>query len=313
MPNFNWRPYAAFGILGLTLLSIFTLVVWDEATRLAQESLRDQSRAKAHIEYAEDRIDQNCLSLEGMALRDCIHQEIQSAQDHYRSESDLDAQQAMARFTRIMGYTGIAGLFLGVASVGLILATLWETRAGVEIMRKEQRPWLKIEFGVEGNLYERNGEIRGKILFEIKNIGTSPAILSNFLVTEVVCESGVMVNRASLDIDRKISREEEVISRNDFMRRVIFPNDSFRVLNDVTIPRHTVFPDKEWCQPLVILPCVYCASEGGDFFHTVVYRRMARVSADGNISAKMISRTDLTQGGDRLALIESHVISDKIK
>jgi hypothetical protein len=208
MFKFNWRPYAAFGTLGLALFSIFTLIVWEEAAKLAEERLRDEHRAQTHIEYAEDRIDENCLSLEGVALRNCIHQEIQSAQDHYRSESDLDAQQAMARFTRIMGYTGIAGLVLGVASVSLILATLWETRAGVEVMRKEQRPWLRVEMSVEGGLFEKDGEVRTIIRCEIKNIGTSPAVTSSFMRPEIVCEATAFENRASLNLHEKFLGRE---------------------------------------------------------------------------------------------------------
>lgn len=90
--------------------------------------MRGEKTAEYHDRYAEDRIDEKCLSLEPIPMRNCIHQEIESARNHERSEQDLDAQQAMARFTKVMGYTAILGLAAGIVSIVLIFLTLRATQ-----------------------------------------------------------------------------------------------------------------------------------------------------------------------------------------
>jgi len=49
------------------------------------------------------------------ALRDCFNLQIEATSEHRRAEQDLDAQQQMALFTRVMGYTAIAGIGIGIA------------------------------------------------------------------------------------------------------------------------------------------------------------------------------------------------------
>jgi len=102
--------------------------IFFELSQQADQSAHRDYSTQAHIDYAEDAIDRECLNLEGMALRDCIHENIESARDHNRAESDLDAQEQMAQFTRIMGYAAIAGLFIGLVSVIAIFLTLRATQ-----------------------------------------------------------------------------------------------------------------------------------------------------------------------------------------
>ena len=216
MPDRYWRGPLAFIALGACIVCIAAWLAWHFSALSTEERLSDQHRAETHIEYAQDRIENNCIALEGMALRDCFQQEIEAAKDHSRAEGDLDAQQAMARFNRVMAYTGIAGLFLAGASVVLILATLWETRSGIEIMRSEQRPWLKIDVGQEG-FFVRSGRTYPQIRFEstIENVGKTAA-------TAVQLDAQITV--AKLDTEER-SIGGWVSHRGSF-DTVMFPNDT---------------------------------------------------------------------------------------
>lgn len=146
MPKRNRNSiYYTWAALAAVLLSVAVMIAWDWSSDLTEQIIRDEQGTQQHIEYAEDRIDEKCLSLKPVALRDCIHQEIESARDHDRANQDLNAQQQMALFTKIMGYTAIAGLVLGAGSIALIFATLREMGNTNRIMREEQRPWLVID------------------------------------------------------------------------------------------------------------------------------------------------------------------------
>jgi len=172
MPKHYWDGRLAIVVFSIVIGAVIIVIVWDEAVRLTENRLRSEQGSKAHIEYAEDRIDQECRRLEGTALRDCVHEQIKSANDHNRAEQDLNAQQVMARFTRVMGYVGIIGLFVGAGFIYLIFATLratqgllWSERAyisyeDVQVVRwfpKGQNPVIKgIGISVFGKNYGKS-------------------------------------------------------------------------------------------------------------------------------------------------------------
>jgi hypothetical protein len=90
----------------------------------------------------------------------------------------------MALFTRVMGFTSVAGFILAAVSVALIFATLRATHAGVLTMRDEQRPWLLFD-GIDAE-YLPEVSISGgapeeaiKFRLKFKNFGASPAIDAN--------------------------------------------------------------------------------------------------------------------------------------
>lgn len=167
-----------WAVLAITLMSILFAFVWDLATDQAEQRVRAEQSTQSHIEYAEDRIDEKCLSLEPVALRDCIHKEIESARDHDRADQDLEAQQQMAFFTKIMAVTAFAGLVLGGISIFVIYATLSEMGRTNQIMRNEQRPWLVLSQGsiphkTMARMYR--GDFFTKTYLDATNKGRLPA------------------------------------------------------------------------------------------------------------------------------------------
>ena len=117
--------WAAAAIIALLVVVAMT---WGLSANQTEQRIRSVQSSQNHIEYAEDRIDKKCLILEPMPMRECIREEIETARDHDRANQDLEAQEQMAAFTKIMGWTAIAGLLLGCGSVVLIFFTLRATQ-----------------------------------------------------------------------------------------------------------------------------------------------------------------------------------------
>lgn len=215
MPERYWHGPLAFVALGLVLLIFALGLTWDFSALLTEERVSEENRSKAHIEYAQDRINENCRALEGMAFRNCVQEEIEASKDHSRAEGDLDAQQAMALFTRWMAYTGVAGVVLAGASVVLILATLWETRSGIEIMRNEQRPWLKLTTEAHCKFTITVGEHPG-VDFQsaIVNVGSTVA-------TQVRLKTRLSVQT----VDGDVIHDGNWVLHGGRYDSVLFPND----------------------------------------------------------------------------------------
>lgn|GEM_PF-5460150 len=165
----------AWIVTGIITLSICSWLAWDFSADQTEERMHGEQRTQQHIEYAKDRIDKECLSLKLIALRDCIHKEIESARDHARAQQDLKAQQKMATFTKIMGYTAIVGLILGAISIGVIVSTLREMSRTNQIMRDEQRPWLTLEIEEYCDFFDAGHGGRIKPAFKFSNKGKMPA------------------------------------------------------------------------------------------------------------------------------------------
>ncbi len=169
--------------LAVILVFAFGTLLWDLASDQAEQRVRGEQSTQSHIEYAEDRIDDKCLSLDLIPLRDCIHKEIESARDHARANQDLDAQQSMAFFTKIMAWTTAGGLVLGAVSIAVIVATLSEMGRTNSIMRYEQRPWLVLtrDIGCDFRDHGHGGSISWSYDFE--NKGKGPAYDAKFNYT----------------------------------------------------------------------------------------------------------------------------------
>lgn len=206
MPDSYWRGPLAYLALALLCISVTAWVSWSVSSDLTEQQVRGEKTAEYHDTYAEEAIDQKCLGLKLPALRDCIHEQIESAHDHERAEQDLDAQQDMARFTKVMGWTAIVSVFLGAGSIVLIFLTLRETQkmakettrigdaqvkisnAAVksaqeankitrEAMQSANRPFVIVatRFVNEGDW--RNGQSSGEWQVELRNYGKSTALI----------------------------------------------------------------------------------------------------------------------------------------
>ncbi len=205
-----------------TIPALFVVVAmtWDLSADQTEQRIRGEQGTQAHIEYAEDRIDDKCLSLEPKALRDCIYEEIESARDHARANQDLNAQQQMAFFTKIMAWTTAGGLALGVISIAVIYSTLTEMGRTNQIMRDEQRPWITLERDTFCDF--RDNEHGCNIIWDInfRNRGKSPAHNVRFNWKVVKC------HRATLQAFLIEEFAQECIENPPFFNTpLVFPDD----------------------------------------------------------------------------------------
>ncbi|NUB42968.1 hypothetical protein GEU84_001095 [Fertoebacter nigrum] len=179
MPESYWRGPLAFVIFGIVLSAVAALLIWDYAAILTEQRVRYEEASRSYADQAAERIKRDCgADLAAASLRDCIRKEIEAAEDSKRAERDLDAQETMARFTRVMGYTGLIGLALGVGSVYLIWATLSETQRMAKITRdigqKQVRAYIAVT-GAELLADLEHGRMMVRIY--IRNSGNSPATM----------------------------------------------------------------------------------------------------------------------------------------
>lgn len=115
-------------LLALVLLSGFTWAVWSIAALNARDALNAERRADQHAAEAQQTIERACAGLEPPALTKCIEEIVKASQEAERSEYDLAAQEAMARWAGWMvAVTGLTFLITGLG-VFLVWSTLLETR-----------------------------------------------------------------------------------------------------------------------------------------------------------------------------------------
>lgn len=182
MSKRDWRTPTVFALTGLLCLGSILYAAWHTGASQAEKRMSREQSAEQHIKYAEDRIDESCTQADRTPLLKCVHDEIKAAQDHSRSESDLDAQMAMALWAKVMTLSGIVGSILASGGLYLVWRTLGTTADAVDaasaanqIMRDGQRPWVVLkrevicEFADKGFL----GQITWNYDFE--NKGKSPA------------------------------------------------------------------------------------------------------------------------------------------
>jgi hypothetical protein len=184
--------------LGCVFLLVLGGLIWREAVYQTEIRLQGERSTQVHFEYAEEQVQRDCAGLSGSELSECVYDEIAAAQDHARAKQDLEAQQEMARFTRLMGLTAIVGLFIGALSVWFIYDTLRaardtaheakkatlaavaaadEAREANRIMRSEARPWVSIDQNVLCDFIHEPGSERCDIWLEytLTNKGKMPA------------------------------------------------------------------------------------------------------------------------------------------
>ncbi|WP_159099632.1 hypothetical protein [Alloyangia pacifica] len=105
------------------------VLIWDLSARLTEQRVRNEEGAKASREQTTERIELHCgANLSPTLLRRCLEDEIEAGEDAKRAERNLQSQEEVALFTRIMGYTGVAGSAVGLLSVFLVYFTLRETQ-----------------------------------------------------------------------------------------------------------------------------------------------------------------------------------------
>lgn len=167
----------ALAVFVLFLLIVFGGLIWDTSAQFTEQRVRYDESVRKRTSDVDERINQECAGeVDHSAMWQCVRNSIEAIEAPWLSRRDLEAQELMARFTRIMGWTGLIGLGIGSGSVYLIWRTLRETRRLAndtrDIGERQVRAYVDVE-----NIAVNDLEI-GKIpfvTFILKNSGASPA------------------------------------------------------------------------------------------------------------------------------------------
>lgn len=228
------------------------------------------------------------------------------------SSSDTLAQWIMAAVTIVA--TVVLLLTLRSANktnAAAVIATEATLEAN-EIMRREQRPWLKISVGLDGGLRKKDDEVRAAIIVIIENIGPMPAVYSKLLSVEILCELEVFKSKDAGGVDKAIEQSQRRLNSETFGRSIIFPREVKKSRHSISVPPLNDSPDKRYSKPLVLVACPYMSVAGGDLYHTAIYRCIVRGTEDNHVSALMIDFDNLEETNKNIGIANS-IIADRIK
>lgn len=194
MSRIHWGNKFAVGLTSLLGVSAFLWVFWDFSAEQTEIRMRGEHSAEIHLEYAEDRIEEHCLSRKGDALMDCIHEEITSGQEHARAQSDLYSQQQMALWAKLMTLVTLIGTLAGIGGIVLIYKTLGATRETNDVTRDIGQAQVRAYVGYKDTIPDTQIDLeKGIYLLKfnvvLTNYGQSPAKeityrVSNFAMPE---------------------------------------------------------------------------------------------------------------------------------
>jgi len=198
-------------------------------------------------------------------------------------------------------------------------AAVATAKAAIEtnkIMRAEQRPWLKLTVGLDGGLFERDGEIRASIVIETVNIGSVPSICPQFIEVGVVCETSDHIGSVDDKFAAMLTSLEKSFDgygrKKNHLRRVIFPQEKTRTVYNIVVPPLSLPQGTTYAKPLVFAACVYKTPDGAELFHTVVFRSIVQGTESGSISGDMINLADIEGTNKRIGISYS-IFSDRVR
>jgi len=172
------RNYALGFLAGSILALSVGYSFWSDATGLeSQIRLQAQEHAEQYANPASVSIEHKAPNISSPRQDNCISTEEDSANEAERGTYDLEAQQIMANWTRVMGKAAIVGMGVGILGLFLIFITFWETRKAAvagrkanDITRDLQRARIVPVTKFEAIPYGKDQFIIG-----CENIGTTPA------------------------------------------------------------------------------------------------------------------------------------------
>lgn len=176
------RNYALGLIAGLIIAFGIGSQFWTPANQLDTSIQRQASKnASEQAKRSDIAVREECAAvLAPPEKRDCIASEAQPYREAERNERDLEAQQVVAIWTRVMGKAAIIGMGVGIVGLFLIFTTFWETRqaaqAGFEANRltaRAQRPWLDFEVKAINALDRVDDALVVRII--VNNLSSYPA------------------------------------------------------------------------------------------------------------------------------------------
>lgn len=228
------RNYAIGLGVGLLIAAGFGSYFWSEVNRLdAEIQVRADEQASQYSDTAYVATECEPNGVTTATDDQCIEAGHEAARQAQRNERDLEAQQRMALWTRVMGQAAIVGMGVGIIGLALIFTTFWETRKtaisaarSIELQMAQNiiPPEIDIQYILHTEDRERWNPVR--ISFVARNIGTTHIRSLRYqdvsvAIPDAKIENATMkvLDRARSMVDLKPNDEASVI---DFTSDEIF-------------------------------------------------------------------------------------------
>lgn len=130
MPN---RPrsklFTAVTLLtGLIVFSLLLILVWETSASHTERHVKAQSNTTEYSYQSQQRIADDCIVLEPIAMAECIKSVIESTYEHQRDQDGLTAQRDMAQWAALMNIIAAASVVVTTVGVVYVAFTLGEAR-----------------------------------------------------------------------------------------------------------------------------------------------------------------------------------------
>lgn len=173
------RNYLLGFLAGLTLASLVGYSFWSSAVKLDDQiALQAQKEAAQYTDPAYIDVECDAAAVPASGQSNCIAAEQEAANDAQRNSYDLEAQQTVAVWTRVMGKAAIVGMGVGILGLFLIFVTFWETRKAADAGRESNTISKGLQRAriVPFAIWELDRKHQSRIVFSCENVGLSPAI-----------------------------------------------------------------------------------------------------------------------------------------
>jgi hypothetical protein len=173
--------------------------------------------ASRYADRAQQRIDRTCIGLSGIDTLHCEYEIEKPERENHRAQKDLRAQRYMAIWAFFMTAFTLGTLIVTGLGVHFVRQTLVQAAAtnnaakaaldANQIMRDEQRPWLKLTVDTKGSMAMASTHAGLSMNVTIENVGQSHA-------TRVVG-----VGALSIILESEVSQDRVITTEN--RRRLI--------------------------------------------------------------------------------------------
>lgn len=199
-----------------------------------------QQNADRDRHAAANEIARSCRNRDGVSLRDCVSDGLQTYAAEQATNQDLKAQQDMALWALAMFVVSAFGLAVTLLGIYLIYRTLIYTREAAnltqstldqtkranDLVLQDQRAWLSAGAEVVGDANISSGNYHFPIRFFVKNHGRTPAFNSIIFAETFGVGDGSNVFTVQ---EALFERAKNVYLRSESphtMGKTIFPGDS---------------------------------------------------------------------------------------
>lgn len=203
--------------MALAIFGLFFLVL-EQSFRLHKEWDDRHEYEKRQAQEASEAIREHCSIADTPLSRvaHCLEKEINSYIEEKNTSQDLKAQKDMAYWAQVMAWVTVAGFFVSVSGLFLMLfVSLRQTRTAIKDTRElgeaQARAYLSLD--ISGNDFPIVGfkEENPNVETKVTNFGSSPSMRSRLASTLLYRNRGFQTDNADIIIPTARGPEPSIV------------------------------------------------------------------------------------------------------